>query len=144
MSSTKEERPTLPKSSWVKIIQIRTLAAERFGRKIAEASPEVLVNSVWDFFRHHHLISCAHLIRDEMMPRCGSTAIPIRKTGFSNKSLATRSDKKRACQTASPFFDIEISSALFAAGLVTSSSLPAPRDRPSYSAGLTHSGHGCA
>jgi mRNA interferase MazF len=34
--------PTLPKRSWVKISQIRTLAAERIGKKIAEASPEEL------------------------------------------------------------------------------------------------------
>lgn len=34
--------PALPKRSWVKISQIRTLAAERIGKKIAEASPEEL------------------------------------------------------------------------------------------------------
>lgn len=32
----------LPKKSWVKISQIRTLAVERIGKKIAEASPEEL------------------------------------------------------------------------------------------------------
>ena len=30
----------LPKPSWVKISQIRTLSTERIGRKIASASPE--------------------------------------------------------------------------------------------------------
>lgn len=34
--------PTLPKQSWVKISQIRTLSVERIGKKIAEASPEEL------------------------------------------------------------------------------------------------------
>ena len=32
----------LPKRSWVKISQIRTLALERIGRRIARASPEEL------------------------------------------------------------------------------------------------------
>ncbi|GAB7026574.1 type II toxin-antitoxin system PemK/MazF family toxin [Geotalea toluenoxydans] len=32
--------PALPKQSWVKISQIRTLSVERIGKKIAEASPE--------------------------------------------------------------------------------------------------------
>jgi len=30
----------LPKPSWVKISQIRTLSAERIGRRLAQASPE--------------------------------------------------------------------------------------------------------
>jgi mRNA interferase MazF len=30
----------LPKASWVKISQVRTLAIDRIGRKIASASPE--------------------------------------------------------------------------------------------------------
>jgi mRNA interferase MazF len=30
----------LPKRSWVKISQVRTLAAERLGKKIAELTPE--------------------------------------------------------------------------------------------------------
>jgi len=30
----------LPKASWVKVSQIRTLSTERIGRKIASASPE--------------------------------------------------------------------------------------------------------
>jgi mRNA interferase MazF len=30
----------LPKRSWIKISQIRTLAAERIGQRIARASPE--------------------------------------------------------------------------------------------------------
>ena len=32
----------LPKKSWVKISQVRTVAAERLGRKIAAVSPEEL------------------------------------------------------------------------------------------------------
>lgn len=32
--------PLLPKKSWVKISQIRTLAVERIGKKIADTSPE--------------------------------------------------------------------------------------------------------
>jgi len=32
----------LPKKSWVKISQIRTLAVERIGKKIGRASPEDL------------------------------------------------------------------------------------------------------
>lgn len=32
----------LPKQSWVKISQIRTLSVERIGKKIAEATPEEL------------------------------------------------------------------------------------------------------
>lgn len=38
--------PGLPKQSWVKISQIRTLAVERIGKKIAQASPEELVRVV--------------------------------------------------------------------------------------------------
>lgn len=34
--------PSLPKHSWVKISQIRTLSVERIGKKIAEVSPEEL------------------------------------------------------------------------------------------------------
>ena len=34
--------PTLPKQSWVKISQIRTLSVERISKKIAEASMEEL------------------------------------------------------------------------------------------------------
>jgi len=36
----------LPKQSWVKISQIRTLAVERIGKKIAQASPEELAQVV--------------------------------------------------------------------------------------------------
>jgi len=36
----------LPKRSWVKIGQIRTLAVERIGKKIAEATPEELALAV--------------------------------------------------------------------------------------------------
>jgi mRNA interferase MazF len=32
--------PVLPKRSWVKISQIRTLSVERIGKRIARASPE--------------------------------------------------------------------------------------------------------
>lgn len=38
--------PGLPKQSWVKISQIRTLSVERIGKKIAEASPETLAQVV--------------------------------------------------------------------------------------------------
>ncbi len=34
--------PTLPKKSWLKISQIRTLSVERIGKVIAKASPEDL------------------------------------------------------------------------------------------------------
>jgi len=34
--------PRLPKRSWVKISQIRTLATERVGKRLARASPEEL------------------------------------------------------------------------------------------------------
>lgn len=34
--------PRLPKRSWVKISQIRTLSTERIGKRIASASPEEL------------------------------------------------------------------------------------------------------
>jgi mRNA interferase MazF len=33
---------TLPKRSWVKISQVRTLAADRLGKRLGEASPEEL------------------------------------------------------------------------------------------------------
>lgn len=36
------ESPRLPKKSWVKISQIRTLSTQRLGRKIARVAPEVL------------------------------------------------------------------------------------------------------
>jgi mRNA interferase MazF len=36
----------LPKRSWIKISQIRTLAAERIGRKIGQSSPEELATVV--------------------------------------------------------------------------------------------------
>jgi mRNA interferase MazF len=38
--------PSLPKQSWVKISQIRTLAVERIGKTIAEMSPEELAQVV--------------------------------------------------------------------------------------------------
>jgi mRNA interferase MazF len=34
--------PKLPKKSWVKVSQIRTLSTERLGRRIARLPPEVL------------------------------------------------------------------------------------------------------
>jgi mRNA interferase MazF len=37
---------SLPKQSWVKISQIRTLASERIGKKIAEAGPEEMAQVV--------------------------------------------------------------------------------------------------
>lgn len=38
--------PSLPKQSWVKISQIRTLSVERIGKKIAEASHEEVARVV--------------------------------------------------------------------------------------------------
>ncbi|AJY71773.1 MazF family transcriptional regulator [Geobacter sulfurreducens] len=38
--------PALPKQSWVKISQIRTLSVERIGKKIAEASHEEVAQVV--------------------------------------------------------------------------------------------------
>ena len=38
--------PGLPKQSWVKISQIRTLSLERIGKKITEASPEELARVI--------------------------------------------------------------------------------------------------
>lgn len=37
---------SLPKQSWIKISQIRTLAVERIGKKIAQASPEELAQVI--------------------------------------------------------------------------------------------------
>jgi mRNA interferase MazF len=34
------QRPGLPKRSWVKISQVRTLARERVGRRLGRATPE--------------------------------------------------------------------------------------------------------
>jgi mRNA interferase MazF len=34
--------PGLPKRSWVKISQVRTLAAERIGKRLGKATPEEL------------------------------------------------------------------------------------------------------
>jgi len=36
----------LPKKSWVKISQIRTLAAERIGQRLGKASPEELAQVI--------------------------------------------------------------------------------------------------
>jgi mRNA interferase MazF len=36
----------LPKRSWIKISQIRTLASERFGRRLGRASPEEIARVV--------------------------------------------------------------------------------------------------
>jgi mRNA interferase MazF len=36
----------LPKRSWVKISQIRTLSTERIGRKLGRASPEVVTQVI--------------------------------------------------------------------------------------------------
>lgn len=38
--------PGLPKQSWVKISQIRTLSVERIGKRIAQASPEELTRVI--------------------------------------------------------------------------------------------------
>ncbi len=40
----------LPKRSWVKISQIRTLAVERLGRKLGQASPEEVAAVVEGLF----------------------------------------------------------------------------------------------
>jgi len=40
------ESKKLPKRTWVKISQIRTLAVERIGRKIAQAIPEELAQVI--------------------------------------------------------------------------------------------------
>lgn len=36
----------LPKRSWTKISQIRTLSVERIGRRIGQASPEELIKVI--------------------------------------------------------------------------------------------------
>ena len=36
----------LPKRSWIKVSQIRTLATERIGRRIGRASPEELARTI--------------------------------------------------------------------------------------------------
>jgi len=38
--------PSLPKRSWVKISQVRTLAVERIGKRIGRATPEELAQVV--------------------------------------------------------------------------------------------------
>jgi mRNA interferase MazF len=38
--------PTLPRRSWVKISQVRTLAVERIGKRLGRASPEELAQVV--------------------------------------------------------------------------------------------------
>ena len=38
--------PGLPKQSWIKISQIRTISVERIGKKIAQASPEELAQVI--------------------------------------------------------------------------------------------------
>lgn len=38
--------PELPKRSWVKISQIRTLAVERIGRRLARSSPEEIAQVI--------------------------------------------------------------------------------------------------
>ncbi|MHB1185252.1 MAG: type II toxin-antitoxin system PemK/MazF family toxin [Desulfobulbia bacterium] len=40
------EHPDLPKKSWVKISQIRTLALERIGARICRLEPEILAKIV--------------------------------------------------------------------------------------------------
>lgn len=43
---TLESRASLPKASWIKISQIRTLATERIGRRLARVSDEELARVV--------------------------------------------------------------------------------------------------
>lgn len=38
--------PQLPRRSWVKISQVRTLSTERIGKRIARATPEELVTVI--------------------------------------------------------------------------------------------------
>jgi mRNA interferase MazF len=38
--------PRLPKRSWVKISQIRTLSVERIGKRLAKVTPEELAQVV--------------------------------------------------------------------------------------------------
>ncbi len=38
--------PELPKRSWVKISQIRTLAVERIGKRVGRTTPEVLAQAI--------------------------------------------------------------------------------------------------
>jgi mRNA interferase MazF len=38
--------PTLPKKSWAKISQIRTLSVQRLGKKLGKATPQELENIV--------------------------------------------------------------------------------------------------
>jgi mRNA interferase MazF len=38
--------PGLPKRSWVKISQIRTLAVERIGRRLTRATPEEIAQAI--------------------------------------------------------------------------------------------------
>lgn len=38
--------PRLPKQSWVKISQIRTIAVERIGRRLGRASPEEMAQVI--------------------------------------------------------------------------------------------------
>jgi len=40
------ETAALPKRSWVKISQVRTLATERIGKRIARLSPEELSQAI--------------------------------------------------------------------------------------------------
>jgi mRNA interferase MazF len=40
------DAPGLPKRSWVKISQLRTLSTQRLGRKISAASPEQLARVI--------------------------------------------------------------------------------------------------
>lgn len=42
----KLDSPRLPKASWVKISQVRTLSTDRIGRKIASASPEEVAHVI--------------------------------------------------------------------------------------------------
>ena len=46
---TLELTTKMPKKSWVKIAQIRTLAVERIGRRIGRTSPETLAKLIEGF-----------------------------------------------------------------------------------------------
>ena len=47
--------PGLPKRSWIKVSQVRTLATERIGRRVARASDDELnrvVDGLYEIFGH--------------------------------------------------------------------------------------------
>jgi mRNA interferase MazF len=44
-------QPSLPKRSWVKISQIRTLSSERIGKRVGRAAPEELAQVLDGLFQ---------------------------------------------------------------------------------------------